>query len=87
MRSTNARKLSRWAEKHERHPATGKDTEHGNEHAGILRIAFRDEDNLEEISWDDFFEKFDQADPAFLYRDKTKDAHASRFFQFVKRPL
>jgi len=83
--TTDHNEIRRWAEKHKGRPATVKDTEHGKEHAGILRIAFRDDENLEEISWDDFFDKFDESDLAFLYQDKTKDGHESRFFKFVKR--
>ena len=83
--TTDHNEIRRWAEKHEGRPATVRNTEHAKEHAGILRIAFRDEENLEEISWDDFFEKFDEAELAFLYQDKTKDGHESRFFKFVKR--
>ena len=84
--TTDHNEIRRWAEKHKRKPATVKNTEHGKERAGILRIAFRDEENLEEISCDDFFEKFDESDLAFLYQDKTKDGHESRFFKSVKRP-
>ena len=36
-------------------------------------------------SWDDFFEKFDEADLAFLYQDKTEGGKISRFHKFVAR--
>jgi hypothetical protein len=62
-----------------------KGTEHGGEHAGLLRVAFRDDENLEDIGWDDFFEKFDESKLAFLYQDKTKDGKESRFFKFIER--
>jgi hypothetical protein len=59
---------------------------HKGDDPGILRIEFRDEkDSLEEIEWDDFFEKFDEKKLAFLYQDKTGDGKESRFFKFVKR--
>jgi hypothetical protein len=38
---------------------------------------------LEEISWDEFFKKFDEAGLAFLYQDKTKDGTISRFHKFL----
>ena len=37
------------------------------------------------VSWNDFFEKFDESKLAFLYQDKTKDGKESRFFKFVER--
>src|SRR4051794_1355411 len=46
--TTDHNEIRRWAEQHKGKPATVKNTEHGKEHAGILRIAFRDEENLEE---------------------------------------
>ena len=54
--------------------------------AGILRLDFdRAEEGLEKISWDAFFEKFDEEDLAFLYQDKTADGKTSRFHKFVDR--
>jgi len=40
---------------------------------------------LEEISWEEFFEKFDESHLQFLYQDKTKDGKISRFHKFVSR--
>ena len=56
-----------------------------DEDAGLLRIKFRDDEDLEDIGWDDFFEKFDEEKLAFLYQDKTADGGKSRFFKFVER--
>jgi hypothetical protein len=81
----NHDEIRRWAEARGGHPATVKDTEHGSEHAGVLRIAFDAADKLEEIDWNAFFAKFDEADLDFLYQDKTKDGKPSRFFKFVQR--
>jgi hypothetical protein len=53
---------------------------------GLLRIDFGKPDpNLEPISWEEFFEKMEENDLAFLYQDKTADGKESRFFKFVKR--
>ena len=41
--------------------------------------------SLEPISWDDFFEKFDDEGLAFLYQDRTADGAISRFHKFVNR--
>jgi hypothetical protein len=77
--------IREWAEKRGGHPATVKRTERGQE-AGILRLDFDPPDEaLEKISWDDFFEKFEDADLAFLYQDKTNGGKPSRFHKFVSR--
>lgn len=68
-------------------PATVASTA-DDEDAGVLRILFQEQqsgDSLEEISWDDFFEKFEAEHLAFLYQDKTKQGQTSRFFKFVNR--
>jgi hypothetical protein len=75
-----------WAEERGGRPATVKGTESGGEDAGVLRIDFQDpDDRLEEISWDDWFEKFDDQKLAFLYQDEKKSGETSTFFKLVKR--
>ncbi len=37
------------------------------------------------ISWDEFFEKFDENNLAFLYQEELASGETSRFFKFVKR--
>lgn len=86
--TTDHGKIRRWIEERGGRPASVKGTEHGGEEAGILRVDFpgRGEDQqLEPLQWDEFFEKFEQADLAFLYQDQTKDGSTSRFFKFVSR--
>jgi hypothetical protein len=56
--------------------------------AGLLRIdyeGFGDEESLERISWEEFFEKFEEKKLAFLYQEKTSSREISRFSKFVKR--
>jgi hypothetical protein len=53
---------------------------------GILRIDFGEPDEkLEEISWEEFFQIFDENKLAFLYQDETSDGGSSRFNKFVNR--
>ncbi|HZD88571.1 MAG TPA: hypothetical protein VE224_00585, partial [Pseudolabrys sp.] len=53
---------------------------------GILRFDFPPKDaGLESISWDDFFDKFEEKKLAFLYQDRTEDGSISRFHKFVGR--
>jgi hypothetical protein len=85
--TTDHAAIKKWAEQRGGHPATVKGTESGGE-AGVLRIDFpgySGKDRLEEISWDEFFQKFDEKNLAFLYQDKTAGGEESRFFKLVSR--
>src|SRR4051794_29389322 len=85
--TTDHDEIRRWAEERDGRPATVKGTESGGEDAGILRIDFPggEEDRLEEISWDDWFQKFDEENLAFLYQEQVKSGDESRFFKLVNR--
>ena len=86
--TTDHDEIRKWVEKREGHPASVKNTERGNEEAGLLRIDFpgySGKDSLEEISWEEFFRKFEESNLAFLYQEKLKDGEESRFFRFVNR--
>jgi hypothetical protein len=83
--TTDHDKIRKWAESRGGQPATVKDTG-DDEEAGILRLDFDPPDaGLEKISWDEFFEKFDDADLAFLYQEKTASGKTSRFHKFIDR--
>ena len=84
--TTDHNEIKRWIEKRHGHPAAVKAT-HSKKDAGILRVDFEpvDEESLEEISWEEFFDKFEKEKLAFLYQDTTKDGKPSRFFKFVER--
>jgi len=83
--TTDHQAIKQWAEKRGGKPATVAATAKGEE-AGILRLDFEPKDGaLEKITWDEFFEKFDDANLAFLYQDKTADGKISRFHKFVDR--
>jgi hypothetical protein len=85
--TTDHDEIRRWAEERGGKPARVKGTEAGDDDAGILRIDFPggEEDRLEEISWDEWFKKFDEENLAFLYQDEVKSGDESRFFKLVKR--
>jgi hypothetical protein len=56
----------------------------------MIRIEFRDapnrlDENLEEIDWDEFFEKFDDAGLAMVYQETTAAGEQSNFYRLVKR--
>ena len=65
-------------------PASVKGTEERGEEAGLLRIdypGYSGEGRLEKITWDEFFDKFDEEGLAFLYQNKRN----SRFSKLVRR--
>jgi hypothetical protein len=83
--TTDHAAIRRWAESRGGRPASVKGTGKGD--AGLLRIDFEPDmaENLELISWDDFFAKFDAEKLGFLHQDETEDGSISRFHKFVDR--
>jgi len=80
--TTNHDEIRKWVEERKGRPAVVRTKGKG----GILRIDFgKPEDSLEEISWEQFFEIFDENDLAFLHQDKTEDGKTSRFSKFVSK--
>ncbi|MGB7394650.1 MAG: hypothetical protein WA913_09680 [Pricia sp.] len=77
--------IKKWVEKRDGKPAVVESTQDSGQGGGLLRINFPGyaEDDLKDISWDKFFEIFDNNDIQFLYQEKTKDGDRSRFFKFV----
>ena len=85
--TTNHDEIRRWVEEHDGQPASVRGTANGDE-AGVLRIDFpggAGEDDLEHISWDDWFAKFDENNLAFLYQEQKASGEDSTFFKLVKR--
>lgn len=85
--TTDHDSIRRWVEARNGRPATVTDTGDSDD-PGVLRIMFEggdDHDRLEEISWEKFFETFEENELAFLHQDETKDGDVSRFFKFVRR--
>jgi hypothetical protein len=77
--TTNHDEIRKWIEERDGRPARVSDGE------GILRVDFRDpDDKLEPISWEEFFETFEDRKLAFLHQDQKGKA-TSRFFKFVRR--
>ena len=83
--TTDHDEIREWAEQRGGKPASVRGTEERGEEAGVLRISFENDEDLEEISWDEFFEKFDEEDLEFLYQERTADGGESRFFKLIQR--
>lgn len=74
--------IRQWVEERGGCPARVKAT--GNGDPGILRIdytGFSGKETLEKIDWDEFFDKFEESELAFLYQDEEE----SRFSKLVNR--
>ena len=84
QQTTDHDEIRKWAEKRGGRPASVRGTEDGEE-AGVLRIAFSDDEDLETIEWDEFFDKFEEEHLAFLYQDRTAEGGESRFFKLIER--
>jgi hypothetical protein len=85
--TTDHDEIRRWVEDHDGKPASVAGTENGGG-AGVLRIDFpggAGEDRLEHISWDDWFQKFEKENLAFLYQEKKASGEDSTFFKLVSR--
>jgi hypothetical protein len=90
QQTTDHAKIREWAEARNGKPARAHGTGSVDD-AGLLRIDFperegaEDDDELEEITWDEFFEKFDEKRLAFVYQEQTAAGRQSRFSKFVSR--
>ena len=87
--TTDHDQIRKWAEARGGRPAEVRST-HSRAGAGIIRIEFPDapnakDDNLEEIAWEEFFEKFDKANLALLYQEETAGGERSNFNKLVGR--
>ncbi len=86
-KTTDHEEIRRWVESHGGHPACVKGTG-DREDTGMLRIDFpgySGKESLKAIDWDEFFEKFDEKNLAFLYQDQTGGGESSRFNKLVHR--
>ena len=84
--TTDHDEIREWVEERDGQPAYVESTEDGDN--GLLRIDFPDEgddEELDDISWDEFFETFEENDLAFLYQDESDDGETSYFSKFVSR--
>lgn len=85
--TTDHDEIRRWVEEHDGTPASVKGTE-GGDVAGVLRIDFpggAGEESLTPISWEEWFEKFEDSGLAFLYQEQKASGEDSTFFKLVSR--
>jgi hypothetical protein len=85
--TTDHNEIRQWVEERGGHPARVKGTDEGDS-GGVLRIdypGYSGEDTLEPITWDEFFQAFEENKLAFLYQEETKDGKTSRFSKLISR--
>ncbi len=80
--------IKKWAQDRGAKPASVKGT--GGNDIGVLRLMFPGyvagrTQSLKEITWDEFFRKFDENNLAFIYQDETSQGVKSNFNKFIKR--
>ena len=76
-----------WAEQRGGRPATVAAT-HDEDDVGIIRIDFpgySGGESLEVISWDEWFEEFEDSGLAIVLQDHTADGEESSFNRLVNR--
>ena len=81
QKTTDHETIRKWAEARDGRPARVKGTGSAND-AGLLRLDFGDpEEGLEEITWEEFFDTFEESELAFLYEEDPDN----RFNKLVRR--
>lgn len=79
--------IKKWAEERNGVPARVIGAEVSGDE-GILKIHFpksSKNDDLQEISWEDFFNDFEKEKLDFLYQDKKANGDLSTFYKLVTR--
>jgi hypothetical protein len=87
--TTDHEEIRRWVEERGGHPACVKGTGSTGD-IGLLRIdfpAYSGEESLQHISWDQFFEKFDERELALLHQEQTAGGAKSNFNKLVSREM
>lgn len=84
---TDHDEIQRWAEERGARPSAVQRT-HTDDNVGIIRLDFpgySGEGSLEEIEWDEWFDKFDDHNLALIVQDETAEGEKSNFNKIVSR--
>ena len=84
---TDHDEIQRWAEQRHARPSCVKGTG-GSKDVGMIRLDFpgySGEDSLQEISWDEWFDKFDNENLGLMVQDTTASGERSNFNKLVRR--
>ncbi|HTL11531.1 MAG TPA: hypothetical protein VL588_03535 [Bdellovibrionota bacterium] len=82
--TTDHDQIKRWAEERGARPVRVAGTG-GEGDVGIIRLDFpgNSSPTLEHISWEQWFEKFDENDLALLYQETTSTGQKSNFSKLI----
>ncbi|HLK65973.1 MAG TPA: hypothetical protein VKU19_21205 [Bryobacteraceae bacterium] len=86
-RMIDHQEIQAWAEERGARPSCVKKTG-GEDDVGMIRLDFpgySGEESLQEISWDDWFDKFEESKLALVVQDQTASGEKSNFNKLVKR--
>jgi hypothetical protein len=82
-KTTDHDEIRAWAEERGGRPSV---VHTGKGKGGVLRFDFgEDDEKLEEIPWEEFFQIFEENELALLHQDETASGKTSRFAKFVNR--
>lgn len=84
---TDHNEIRRWAEERNAKPACVRRTGGGDD-IGMIRLDFpgySGDESLEEVSWDEWFDKFDESNLALLVQETTARGQQSNFNKLVSR--
>jgi hypothetical protein len=85
--TTDHEVIRRWADNRRARPCCVRGTG-GNDDIGVLRLDFpgySGEDSLQQITWGEWFAKFDERRLALLYQEETAAGAKSNFNKLVSR--
>ncbi|HUI84812.1 MAG TPA: hypothetical protein VL240_11335 [Candidatus Binatia bacterium] len=85
--TTDHDEIRRWAEERGAKPAAVIRTEQGDD-PGIIRLdfpGFSGAGSLQEIAWDEWFDRFDGRNLALLYQEQTANGERSNFNKIITR--
>jgi hypothetical protein len=85
-KTTDHDEIQRWVSEHDGSPAIVGDTRSGG--SGVLRFDFpggAGPDELEHVSWQEWFDVFEDKELALLYQVEKADGSDSTFFKLVQR--
>ena len=86
--TTDHDEIRRWAEARGGRPMAVRGTEDGD--SRMIRLAFPDApdsntEDLDPISWDEWFRQFEENDLALLIEERTSEGKQSNFNKLVSR--
>ena len=85
--TTDHMEIRRWVEARGGRPVAVSRTR-SDDDPGIIRIDFpgySGEDSLESISWEEWFQKFEDGNLALVFQETTEEGERSNFNRLVKR--